>query len=151
MRKLQIVPLIAILFLFFLSCSSQKSSGEFPYGSYSYKSFNMVGELIGDGTIYISKVDSNIVEGNWAIRDVRNCYVCGPQYGNGYLTGKIENDSLIEGRLKARRDGINLNPDNPENYVELVGELNEEAFIGNWRWFELVVNSNRGGFKAFRM
>jgi hypothetical protein len=141
MTKLQIVPLIAILFLFFLSCSSQKSSGEFPYGSYSYKSFNIGGELIGDGTIYISKVDSNIVEGNWAIRDVRNCYVCGPQYGNGYLTGKIENDSLF----------INLNPDNPENYVELVGELKEEAFIGDWRWFELVVNSNRGTFKAFRM
>jgi hypothetical protein len=67
--------------------------------------------------------------------------VCGPQYGNGFFTGRIDNDSLF----------INLNPDNPENYVELAGELNEEAFIGDWRWFELVVNSNRGTFKAVRI
>jgi len=141
MKKLQIVFLNAILFLFFLSCSSQNAAGKYPYGSYSYKSFNIVGELVGDGTIYISRVDSNIVEGNWAIRNVRNCNVCGPQYGNGFFTGRIDNDSLF----------INLNPDNPENYVELAGELNEEAFIGDWRWFELVVNSNRGTFKAIRM
>ena len=141
MRKFQIFSLIALLFLLFISCSSQTSMAEYPYGSYSYKSFNIAGELIGDGTIYINKVDSNLVEGNWAIRNVRNCFVCGPQYGNGFLTGKIENDSLF----------INLNPDNPENYVELVGELNDETFSGDWRWFELVVNSNRGTFKAARM
>lgn len=141
MRKFQIVLLIVLLFPLFISCSSQNSVAEYPYGSYSYKSFNIAGELIGDGTIYISKADSNLVEGNWAIRNVRDCFVCGPQYGNGYLTGRIENDSLF----------INLNPDNPENYVELVGELNDEAFTGDWRWFELVVNSNRGTFKAVRM
>jgi hypothetical protein len=141
MKKLQIVSLNAILFLFFLPCSSQNTAGKYPYGSYSYKSFNIVGELVGDRTIYISRVDSNIVEGNWAIRNVRNCNVCGPQYGNGFFTGRIDNDSLF----------IYLNPDNPENYVELAGELNEEAFIGDWRWFELVVNSNRGTFKAVRI
>jgi hypothetical protein len=141
MKKLQIVTLNAILLLFFLSCSSQNSVGKYPYGSYSFKSFNIVGELVGDGTIYISKIDTNLIEGNWAIRNVRNCTVCGPQYGNGFLTGRIEEDSLF----------INLNPDNPENYVELVGELSEEAFTGDWRWFELVVNSNRGTFKAVRI
>ena len=141
MIRLQIVTLNAILFLFFLSCSSQNAVGKYPHGSYSFKSFNIVGELVGDGTIYISKVDSNLIEGNWAIRDVRNCNVCGPQYGNGFFTGRIDNDSLF----------INLNPDNPENYVELAGELNEEAFTGDWRWYELVVNSNRGTFKAVRI
>jgi hypothetical protein len=141
MKRLQIILLLLISFLLFIACSSQKAAGEFPYGGYSYKSFNIAGELVGDGTIYISKVDSNLVEGNWAIRNIRNCNVCGPQYGNGYFTGSIDNDSLF----------INLNPDNPENYVELVGELNEEAFIGDWRWFELVVNSNRGTFKAVRI
>jgi hypothetical protein len=114
---------------------------EYPYGNFSYKSFNIAGELIGDGTIFISRVDSISVEGNWAIRNVRNCNVCGPQYGNGFLTGRINNDSLF----------LNLNPDNPENYVELVGELKNEIFTGDWRWFEMVVNSNRGTFKAARM
>ena len=116
-------------------------TGEYPVGSYSYKSFDIAGQLVGDGTIYISKVDSNIVEGNWAIRNIKNCFVCGPQYGNGFLTGRIENDSLF----------INLNPDTPENYVELVGEIKDGTFLGDWRWFELVVNSNRGTFKAVRM
>jgi hypothetical protein len=141
MKRLRIILSILISFLFFIACSSQKAASEFPYGSYSYKSFNIVGELVGDGTIYISKVDSNIVEGNWAIRNVRNCNVCGPQYGNGFFTGRIVDDSLF----------INLNPDNPENYVELIGELNNESFTGDWRWFDLVVNSNRGTFKAVRM
>lgn len=140
MKRLQIILSILISLFFFISCSSQQAAGQFPYGSYSYQSFNIVGELVGDGTIYISKVDSNIVEGNWAIRNVRNCNVCGPQYGNGFFAGRIVDDSLF----------INLNPDNPENYVELIGELNDESFTGDWRWFDLVVNSNRGTFKAVR-
>jgi hypothetical protein len=126
--------------LLFFSCSTQKVTNEFPYGSYSYQSFNIVGELIGDDSLYISKVDSNIIEGNWSIRNVRNCVVCGPQYGSGYLKGRIESDSVY----------INLNPNNPENYVELVGEIKNENFSGDWRWFELIVNSNRGTFKAVR-
>ena len=139
--KMQKILFGAILTVVFFSCSTQKMTGEFPYGSYSYQSFNIAGELIGDGTLFISTVDSNLIEGNWSIRNVRNCVVCGPQYGSGYLTGRIENDSVY----------INLNPDNPENYVELVGEIKDQSFSGDWRWFELIVNSNRGTFKVVRM
>ena len=139
--KMQKILFGAILTVVFFSCSTQKMTGEFPYGSYSYQSFNISGELIGDGTLFISTVDSNLIEGNWSIRNVRNCVVCGPQYGSGYLTGRIENDSVY----------INLNPDNPENYVELVGEIKDQSFSGDWRWFELIVNSNRGTFKGVRM
>ena len=139
--KMQKILFGAILTVVFFSCSTQKMTGEFPYESYSYQSFNIAGELIGDGTLFISTVDSNLIEGNWSIRNVRNCVVCGPQYGSGYLTGRIENDSVY----------INLNPDNPENYVELVGEIKDQSFSGDWRWFELIVNSNRGTFKGVRM
>ena len=139
--KNNIIMFGVILISIFFSCSTQKVADEFPYGSYSYKSFNIVGELIGDGTLFISRVDSNIIEGNWSISNVRNCVVCGPQYGSGYLTGRIENDSVY----------INLNPNNPENYVELVGEIKDQTFSGDWRWFEPVVNSNRGSFRAVRM
>ena len=139
--KMQKILFGVVLTAVFFSCSTQKMTGEFPYGSYSYQSFNIAGELIGDGTLFISTVDSNLIEGNWSIRNVRNCVVCGPQYGSGYLTGRIENDSVY----------INLNPNNPENYVELVGEIKDQSFSGDWRWFELIVNSNRGTFKGIRM
>lgn len=139
--KKQLILFGVVLTSMFFSCATQKVVGEFPYGSYSYQSFNIAGELIGDGTLFISTVDSNLIEGNWSIRNVRNCVVCGPQYGSGYLTGRIENDSVY----------INLNPNNPENYVELVGEIKDQSFSGDWRWFELIVNSNRGTFKGVRM
>lgn len=138
--KIYLVIFILISALTFFSCSTQMVANKFPYGNYSYQSFNIVGELVGEGSLYISKVDSNIIEGNWSIRNVRNCVVCGPQYGSGYLTGRIESDSVY----------INLNPNSPENYVELVGEIKNENFSGDWRWFELIVNSNRGNFKAVR-
>jgi hypothetical protein len=139
--KKQPVILFVILTATFFSCSTQKVADKFPYGSYSYRSFNIAGELIGDGSLFISTVDSNIIEGNWSIRNIRNCFVCGPQYGSGYLTGRIENDSVY----------INLNPNNPENYVEIVGTVRNDTLSGDWRWFELVVNSNRGSFKAVKM
>ena len=126
--------------LVFVSCSTQNVTNKFPYGNYSYQSFNIVGELVGEGSLYISKVDSNFIDGNWSIRNIKNCVVCGPQYGSGYFTGRIDNDSIY----------VNLNPNNPENYVELVGEIKDESFSGDWRWFELVLNSNRGTFKAVR-
>jgi hypothetical protein len=81
--KMQKILFGVVLTAVFFSCSTQKMTGEFPYGSYSYQSFNIAGELIGDGTLFISTVDSNLIEGNWSIRNVRNCVVCGPQYGSG--------------------------------------------------------------------
>ena len=129
-----------ILMLLFVSCSTQNVTKKFPYGNYSYQSFNIVGELVGEGSLFISKVDSNFIDGNWSIRNVRNCVVCGPQYGSGYFSGRIESDSIY----------INLNPNNPENYVELAGKIKDDSFSGDWRWFELIVNSNRGTFKAVR-
>ena len=139
--KKQLIIFIVILTSTFFSCSTHKVAGEFPYGSYSYQSFNIVGELTGYGSLFISTVDSNIIEGNWSIRNIRNCIVCGPQYGSGFLTGRIENDSVF----------INLNPNNPENYVELVGIVRNNTLSGDWRWFELILNSNRGSFKAVKM
>jgi hypothetical protein len=138
--KTYLIIFVLISALTFFSCLTQKVINKFPYGNYSYQSFNIAGELIGEGSLYISKVDSNVIEGNWSIRNVRNCVVCGPQYGSGYLNGRIESDSVY----------INLNPNNPEDYVELVGEIKNENFSGDWRWFELIVNSNRGNFKAVR-
>jgi len=123
------------------SCTSDKVTEDLLSGSYSYRSFNIAGELIGDGTFFIRNLDSNFFEGNWSIRNIRNCIVCGPQYGSGFLTGEIITDSIY----------INLNPNTPQNYVELVGNINGDTLSGDWHWFESVLNSNRGMFEAVRM
>jgi hypothetical protein len=139
MKKYLMLSVISLMLIIF-SCSTQTIQNEFPYGSYAYTSFNIAGEIVGEGTLFISKVDSNIVGGNWSIRNLKNCVVCGPQYGSGYFEGHIKKDSVY----------INLNPNTPQNYVELVGEIKDGNFYGDWRWFELIVNSNRGTFKAIK-
>jgi hypothetical protein len=140
MKKIKFVLAFSILLLLSVSCSSKEALQPFPYGKFDFRSYNIAGELVGDGSLYIRKGDSNYIEGNWSIRNVRNCVVCGPQFGGGYLNGRIENDSMY----------INLNPDNPENYVELAAELQDNKLIGDWRWFKLIVDSNRGTFVAVK-
>ena len=136
----KIILLSSFFVLLLVSCSMKETTKKFPYGSYSYRSFNITGELIGDGSLYISEVDSNTIQGNWSIRNVKNCNVCGPQFGSGFLKGRIEKDSIF----------INLNPNTPQNYVELVGKIENGSLSGEWKWFELIVNSNRGNFRAIR-
>ena len=57
-------------------------------------------------------------------------------------------ERVFDGRIESDSVYINPNPKNPENYVELAGEIKNEKFSGDWRWFEPTVNSNRGNFKA---
>jgi hypothetical protein len=128
------------LITFLIACSTGVVTEKFPNGKYSFRSFTFLGEMVGDGSLYISKTDSVSFEGNWSIRNIKGCVVCGPQFGGGFLTGRTKGDSVF----------IDLNPDNPENYVELVGKVNGEYFSGDWRWFKLIVNSNRGTFEAVK-
>jgi len=138
--KIYLMFLAILIAIIFFSCTTQTVPNKFPYGNYAYTSFNITGEVIGEGTLFISKVDSNNIEGNWSIRNVKNCVVCGPQFGSGYLEGQIKKDSVY----------INLNPNTPQNYVELTGKIEEGNFFGDWRWQELIVNANKGTFKAVR-
>ncbi len=127
---------LAIFAMIFLlsSCSSRDASESFPYGSYHYRSYNFLGDLVGDGTIYINKSDSNTVTGNWNIREVRHCRNCGKQFGSGYLEGYIENDTMV----------VNLNPNETEIDTELIGVLTDEEFSGDWRW----INEEGFGFSG---
>lgn len=140
MKMSPILTFFALLITFFVACSTREVAEKFPNGKYSFRSFTFLGEIVGDGSFYISKTDSVSFEGNWSIRDLKGCVVCGPQFGSGFLTGRKEGDSVF----------INLNPNNPENYVELVGTADGENFSGDWRWFNLIINSNRGTFKAVK-
>ena len=141
MRKLQIVPSIAIMVLFFLSCSSQNPEGEHPYGNYFYRSYSFLGDLVGEGTLYINQADSTSITGNWNIREVRECLNCGAQFGSGFLIGNVEDDTLR----------INLNPDNIDIDTELIGEFGDGTFNGKWKWTDRAGFGFSGTFKANRM
>ena len=141
MKKLRVIVVLFGVSLLLFYCSSHNVVEKFPYGSYSYRSYDIVGNLIGDGSLTIVKLDSITIEGNWSIRNVHNCVTCGTQFGGGYLTGEIKSDSIF----------INLNPDNPEDYTELVGKLDNNTISGDWQWFRLIVASNRGTFKAVKL
>jgi len=137
--KTLIVTTSTLLFLF-LSCSTSKTSESYPYGSYSYRSYNFLGDLVGEGTLYINQPDSNITTGNWQIRKVRECLNCGAQFGSGILTAKVENDSMR----------INLNPYDVEIDTELMGAFGDGTFNGDWHWTNLAGFGFSGTFKAYR-
>jgi hypothetical protein len=122
------------------SCSTREVSESFPYGSFHYRSYNFLGDLVGDGTIYISKSDSNMVTGNWSIRQVKLCLNCGKQFGSGYLEGYIENDTLV----------VNLNPTDVDIDTKLIGVLGDEEFSGDWRWLDREGFGFSGKFTAIR-
>ena len=138
MKKIKIFLILLGLPVLLWSCSSGESTGLTELGNYSYRSYDIVGNLVGEGSIYISKTDSGTIEGNWSIRNVHNCSTCGTQFGSGYLTGQIKDDSIY----------INLNPDYPESYTELTGKLQNGNMSGEWLWTNLIIASNRGTFKA---
>jgi hypothetical protein len=131
---------IFAIILFFDSCSTQEVSESFPYGSYHYRSYNFVGDLVGEGSIYINKSDSNMVTGNWNIRQITLCLNCGKQFGSGYLEGYIENDTLV----------VNLNPTDIEIDTKLIGVLSDEEFSGDWRWIDRQGFGFSGQFTAIR-
>ena len=130
----------SILFFTFLSCSSGRISEPFPYGSYSYKSYNFLGGLVGEGTVYISQPDSNIITGNWRIRRVSRGIYSTAQFGDGFLIGYMENDTMR----------INLNPDDTDIDSELIGEFGDGSFKGDWKLNKKGGLSLSGTFKAVR-
>lgn len=140
--KKKVLISVAVLFILLLalSCSSNEISRAFPYGSYSYRSYNFLGDLVGEGSLYISEVDSNTFTGNWQIREVRKCLNCGAQFGSGFLTGYVENDSMY----------INLNPEITEIDTRLIGVVADSVYRGDWRWTNQAGFGFSGTFEAER-
>ena len=141
MRKILAGIAISSVLLLLGSCSSRDVSGSSPYGSYHYRSYNFLGSLVGEGTIYINKSDSNLVTGNWSIREIVSCPNCGKQFGNGYLEGYIDTDTLV----------VNLNPDETQIDTKLIGVFVDNEFSGDWRWINRQGFGFSGKFTAFRL
>ena len=128
------------IFISLLSCSSHETNKSFPYGSYLYRSYNFVGELVGEGTLYVNESDSSMITGNWNIREIRDCPNCGAQFGSGFLTGYIENDTMY----------INLNPNETGIDTKLIGSISDGEFNGDWRWVNIAGFGFSGTFTTVR-
>lgn len=140
MKKVLSIIAVFSVFISLVSCSSRETNEPFPYGSYLYRSYNFVGELVGEGTLYVNESDSGMVAGNWNIREMRDCPNCGAQFGSGFLTGYIENDTMY----------INLNPDETEIDTKLIGLISGNEFNGDWRWTDRAGFGFSGTFTAVR-
>ena len=140
--KKALAGLLTFLLLFLLNnCSASNVNQKFPYGNYQYRSYNFLGDLVGEGTLYVDQSGSNEFTGNWNIRMVRDCRNCGAQFGSGFLTGHIENDTMY----------INLNPDDTEIDTYLVGLLNDGEYNGDWRWVSEEGFGYYGTFEAIKL
>ena len=141
MKKILAGISILLLLLLLNSCATSNVYQSFPYGSYQYRSYNFVGDLVGEGTLYVDQSDSNSLTGNWNIRKVRDCKNCGAQFGSGFLTGYIEDDKMY----------INLNPDIVDIDTKLIGVIADGEFIGDWRWSNQAGFGFSGTFKAAKL
>lgn len=139
MKKTSLLTL-PIIILLIISCSSTQTSEPFPYGSYFYRSYNFLGELVGEGTLYINQPDSTGVTGNWNIRKVRECNNCGAQFGSGFFMGSIEDEMM----------SINLNPDDITIDTKLTGTFGNGVFEGKWKWVNQEGFGYSGTFTANR-
>lgn len=138
MRIRILLVMLTAVSLAFLSCSSSNTNEPYPYGSYIYRSYNFLGDLVGEGTLYINQPDSNGVTGNWSIQKVRECNNCGAQFGSGILIGSLEEDTLR----------VNLNPDEVYIDTELIGEFVGGNYNGEWKWVNQAGFGFSGSFTA---
>ncbi len=135
------IYLITIILLFTLICSCQKDEAiieSYPSGSFTYQSYDSLGNLIVDGWLAFEFVDSIRVEGSWHLNNLSNRNDIGLQDGDGELIGHVENSSI----------SINLNPQYADHNVYLDGTLNEDLIEGRWTWATFRGPTNWGMFKA---
>jgi hypothetical protein len=136
--------IIVIFFLtLFISCEKDKSSIGFepgPPGSFTYQSYDSLGNLIVNGWFKIEFVDSLRVEGSWHLNNLSNRNDIGIQDGDGELIGHIENPSIL----------INLNPQYADHNVYLDGIIKEDLIEGQWFWATFIGPTNWGSFRAIK-
>ena len=119
-------------------CSTRNLNEKYPYGYYSYVEHNKAGNLVSEGSLYIHKADSNTVRGNWGVIVYRDRV--GRVTQNGYLLGRIENDSVF----------IDLDPDYSKTDWTLAGKLDGNVISGDWEWKRYNGAFHNGSFIAIR-
>lgn len=138
--KLNVLYVILFLGLVF-SCEKDKSIIESsPSGSFTYQSFDTLGNLLVSGWLAFEFTDSVKIEGSWHLYNLSNRNDIGPQVGDGILIGSIIDSSI----------SIDLNPPYIDHNVYLAGTINDNFIEGKWIWATYAGASNRGTFKAIK-
>jgi hypothetical protein len=137
------LSVIIACFFFSLSISCEQDNSPVglepgPPGSFSYQSYDTLGNLIVDGWIDFELTDSERIEGSWQLNNLSHREDIGPQYGSGRLNGTLT-DSAIS---------LNLNPQYADHNVYLDGIIKDNVIEGRWIWSTFIGPTNWGAFKA---
>ena len=124
--------------LFVLSSCELVTSSDDLSGTYSYSGYTENLTLIVSGSMELELNDEQEITGSWDFSAVTPTDDIGPQIGSGELIGAVE-DTLIM---------INLNPQNADNNVILVGELEGNNLNGIWQYVGFPGVITEGKFQA---
>ncbi len=130
-----------LIFGMLYNCEKYDSSlgyEPFPSGSYTYLSYDSLGNLIANGWLQFELIDSVNIEGVWKLNKIRNRDDIGPQYGEGKLVGSISDSKIW----------MELNPQYRDNNMYLDGIKSDNYIEGKWYWISFPGVTNWGTFKA---
>ncbi|HED05906.1 MAG TPA: hypothetical protein ENI61_04395 [Ignavibacteria bacterium] len=138
-RGLIFVVFLAIMFSF-ISCNKESEGlvGPIPSGIYSYTSYDTSGTAIVKGRFTLNYKDSLQIIGEWHFEKIGNTQNIGPQVGSGKLIGNV----------KQHRIWIELNPLFRDNNFLLIGTMENNKYIGVWKWISFSGITNHGTFEA---
>jgi hypothetical protein len=110
--------------------------------TYHYKGFDTNGALVVEGVLSLSINNTNRVEGEWKLHEVKPEKIknLGNQIGSGKLAGQI-NESKIN---------LDLNPGWADNNVLLNGEVTTTNIFGTWGFYGFAGEIVGGKFEAVK-
>ena len=92
------------------------------------------------GWFAILKSDSNQISGEWHFNPTEKAKRVGPQVGNGNFVGAIDSSRMY----------MELNPQEIDNNLELLGMIQGSRYSGRWTWISEEGVTNWGNFEAFK-
>src|SRR5512140_1961702 len=108
--------------------------------TYTYNGSSDSGISLVRGWFTLVPGESTSVHGEWHFNTVGDSTGCGPQIGNGALTGSLRSGAL----------DIDLNPLSADNNVLLTGMSADSGYAGAWTWITFAGPSKQGTFVATR-
>lgn len=142
MRLTGFLLALLVIGLAALPGSSETSATQPPetslVGDYYYAGLDGSGHKIVEGTLSITSVEADSLNGNWQFHKVRRGGKIGPQVGTGKLIGQITDGQIY----------INLNPNMADNNVHLRGTLEGRRFHGTWSFDGFAGPMAKGTFEA---
>lgn len=132
---------LGLTVLFASACSSLPSELEPFDGNFDYVAFDEEGTRVLTGRLELDVRDKGSVRGSWEIdwaEGANQHTPVGPQVGKGSLVGTITDGELT----------LDLNPQNADNDVGLLGALDGARIAGRWEYVTFAGPAGTGTFRA---